>query len=218
MTSVIKCSRNDGRKCADSEMCEKSTPIHSEKLIPTEHATTVCLPLTSSAEDFHVRTSATPARVLGSRGSVRVSGGKWPESFASYDPATSSWRTSQGLLTGGWTPFSGTWPHSGSMRTGRVYPHVPWVRHTHARECSLWPTPRASDRDNCGGSNARKMAKRNGTYIGRNQNPQVSEWLMGFPIDWSALPHSATPSSRKRRSTSSTASANGSETDDDDLR
>ena len=59
----------------------------------------------------------------------------------------------------------------------------------------LDPTPRADGRDYCGGSNARKAAKRNGTYIGRGLNPEYHEWLMGFPIDWTALVGPATPGS-----------------------
>jgi hypothetical protein len=59
------------------------------------------------------------------------------------------------------------------------------------------PTPRADSRDNCGGSNARRSARRNGTYIGRELNPQFHEWLMGFPINWTALEEPETPSSCK---------------------
>jgi hypothetical protein len=40
-------------------------------------------------------------------------------------------------------------------------------------------------------------------------NPQWVAWLMGFPIDWTSLPPSATPSSRRSRSGSATASSNG---------
>jgi hypothetical protein len=60
-----------------------------------------------------------------------------------------------------------------------------------------YPTPRADGRDNCGGSNARRTAKRNGTYIGRRESPRFREWLMGFPIGWTEIPPSATPSSPK---------------------
>jgi hypothetical protein len=49
------------------------------------------------------------------------------------------------------------------------------------------PTPRVSGRDNCGGSNARKAAKRRGVYAGRSLNPEYQEWLMGWPIGWTGL-------------------------------
>jgi hypothetical protein len=55
------------------------------------------------------------------------------------------------------------------------------------------PTPRADGRDNCGGNNARRIAKRNGTYIGRKESPPFREWLMGFPPGWTDLPPSETP-------------------------
>jgi hypothetical protein len=61
----------------------------------------------------------------------------------------------------------------------------------------LYPTPRADGRDNAGGTNSRRTAKANGTYFGRTLNPQFVEWLMGFPIGWTDLEDSATPSSPK---------------------
>lgn len=59
----------------------------------------------------------------------------------------------------------------------------------------LYPTPRADGRDNCGGSNSRRSAKANGTYIGRALNPQFVEWMMGFPLGWTDLRVSEIPSS-----------------------
>jgi hypothetical protein len=39
-------------------------------------------------------------------------------------------------------------------------------------------------------------------------NPTWVEWLMGFPLGWTALPPSATPSSRRSQSGSAAASSN----------
>jgi hypothetical protein len=61
----------------------------------------------------------------------------------------------------------------------------------------LYPTPRADSRDNAGGSNSRRIAKERGTYIGRKLNPLFVEWLMGFPLGWTELEDSATPSCHK---------------------
>lgn len=69
----------------------------------------------------------------------------------------------------------------------------------------LYPTPRADGRDNCGGSNSRRSAKRAGTYIGRKLNPQFVEWLMGFPVGWTDCEPSET--------LSCPPSPNGSDTD-----
>ena len=41
-----------------------------------------------------------------------------PESFARFDPNSSSWKTFQTSLTGDSLPYSGTWPRSGSMQNG----------------------------------------------------------------------------------------------------
>jgi hypothetical protein len=41
--------------------------------------------------------------------------------FASFDPASSSWRTSQLCLLEEWSEYSETWPRSGTMRSGTAY-------------------------------------------------------------------------------------------------
>ena len=69
------------------------------------------------------------------------SGGSMPEPLASYDPATSSWRTSQLSLDGGLTEFSETWPRSGTMRSGMCYRLLTLGRRTSASDSGLWPTP-----------------------------------------------------------------------------
>lgn len=153
--------------------------------------------LTSSQEDSLARMSATPGDGKESTELDPAFGPSTGGSFTSFDRGTSSWRTSQACLPGEWAEFSGTWPKSGSMRNGRCYQLANLVPHIHESACSFWPTPRASARDNCGGSNARKKAIRNGTYIGRNANPNVGEWLMGFPMEYSDSQPLATPSCPK---------------------
>lgn len=56
------------------------------------------------------------------------------------------WVTDQADLLSdlGWESFNGTWPRSGSMRTGRLYPRPAWVPPTVASAGSVLPTPRAS--------------------------------------------------------------------------
>jgi hypothetical protein len=70
------------------------------------------------------------------------------------------------------------------------------------------PTPRADGRDNCGGKNARRTAKRDGTYIGRKESPPFREWLMGFPLGWTDLPPSGTPWCRRSPDGSESSSSN----------
>jgi hypothetical protein len=70
--------------------------------------------------------------------------------FATWDRATSSWKTSQPSLFGDSTPFSGRWPTSGSMRNGAVFERRTLARHiaaigggaSHGTE-RQWPTATA---------------------------------------------------------------------------
>jgi hypothetical protein len=236
-------------------------------------------------------------------GRARVFGASTPAWLASYDPATSSWRTSQLSLLGGLAEFSATWPRSGMTRSGTAFRLQPLVPLTDATGSGLWPTPNAAD--GLGGrissdetilrgtrpsgakvqvtlreairrreliptpthgdskSAANLTAGRNdpnsqhhsgttltdyvrlwptpthrlGTQRGAQAkryhdprrsndlddavaargtpgqlNPTWVEWLMGFPLEWTALPPSETPSSRKSRNGSAGASSTGNET------
>jgi hypothetical protein len=67
---------------------------------------------------------------------------------------------------------------------------------------ALYPTPTASGACNAGGSNSRKTAKRNGTYVSGSLNPEWVEWLMGLPLGFTALKHWVTRSSGKSRTSS----------------
>ncbi len=66
-------------------------------------------------------------------------------------------------------------------------------------QVKLWPTPTARDWRSGKASpatharNARPLNEK----VGGNLNPTWTEWLMGFPLGWTALSASATPSSRK---------------------
>ena len=122
-----------------------------------------------------------------SKGKEAVFGVKSRESFVKFDHDSYSWKIHQHSLLGGLESFSETWPTWGEMHNGECFQLAPLVHHIHAPACSYWPTPRASDKDNCGGSGARKKAQRLGTYVGRKQNPQLTEWLMGWPIGWTDL-------------------------------
>ncbi len=92
-------------------------------------------------------------------------------------------------------------------------------------EPEMYPTPRTTGLD--GGSNSRKAAKEwgmwptpttrdrgsdqpfhqggpslSGSLVGGQLNPTWVEWLMGFPLGWTDLGDSGTPSSRRSRNTS----------------
>ncbi len=113
-------SRNTGRTSSDTETSE---PL----LMSSEW---MC-----SAGDFHVKTSATPANAQESTESVPGCGLSTSDSFAWYDPATSSWRTWQLCLDGDYQQFSETWPRSGLVVSGIVFRPVQWEPRTGETEC-----------------------------------------------------------------------------------
>lgn len=101
-----------------------------------------------SAEDFPVRTSAPPVAKPESTVRAAAYGDSSPVLLASFDPASSSWRTSQislvALASGlahGLDEFSETWPRSGLMRSGTAFLLEPLAPLTSATEPGLWPTP-----------------------------------------------------------------------------
>ena len=145
----------DGPECEPSRSV-RSTPIagkSSPSIGPMSPATTTCEPsppiaftqmefgLMPSAAASPAKTSALPARVPALRVSEADYGANTPELLASFDPSSSSWRTSQHSLEGGLTEFSETWPRSGTMRNGIAYPLPPLVHLTDAIGSGLWPTP-----------------------------------------------------------------------------
>lgn len=159
---------------------------------------------------------ASRAKTLAARGGAQEltargldSGARCSAWFARFDPASSSWRTPQACLSGGWTEFSETWPRSGSMRNGRCFRRAPWVRHIHESGCSSLPTPTASsgsldeilpptmqfksDRN----GKPRKLNRNGKTWssglgrlfkmaTGRSLPPAFVEMLMGFPRGWTS--------------------------------
>jgi hypothetical protein len=168
-----------------------------------------------SAEDSPARTLAFQARALESKASEADCGQSMPASFARYVPESSSWRTAQRSLFEGLNESWVTWPRQGLMLNGACYQRAPLVLHTHGSECSLWPTPNLPN----GGRSVPKDAiwktnttayKANGKKIqvglesalrriegSGSENPRWREWLMGFPIGWTNLEDSETPSSHK---------------------
>lgn len=152
---------------------------------------------TSLAAASHAKTS--PSRDTG-EASVEPGPGFGLSSLASlakYDPDTSSWKTPQLSLFEDSTPCSVTWPRWGTMRAGEC-----WARSTPARLTSesasgLWPTPAASAATRGWGQSLTGRARYSESTTSRIRadvathgwapRPHFLEWLMGWPIGWTAL-------------------------------
>lgn len=103
---------------------------------------------TASVLAFRVPPS--PVRVSGGRMPTSGTAGRGrPESLARFDPATRSWRTSVlSLLTTTSEPYSGSWPRSGTMSGGIVYPRrpsAPLTAGTGSGSGASRPTPTVTD-------------------------------------------------------------------------
>jgi hypothetical protein len=164
-----------------------------------------------------------------------TSGPSSSDSFASVNPDGSWRKTCQGysqvMLDGSLEPFSETWPRAGMTRSGTAYQRPPLAPLTREIASGLLPTPNVPN----GGRKPKGGLSRTGiTPDGKKRqvglenavtmwdessrllpdsgasgslNPVFVEWLMGYPLGWTACAASATPSSRKSRNGSRAASS-----------
>lgn len=137
--------RNIGRTHVDTTTCA-----------PSEHTTS--RPSTCSVEASLAKTCHSLAEVLASRVRAAVFGSSTSELLANYDPASSSWRTSRRSLLGEPPPYSGAWPRSGTVQSGRLYAHPTLALRTDENGSSSWPTPTAHDRKGTCPSQAKRRS------------------------------------------------------------
>jgi hypothetical protein len=198
--------------------------LFSPDIGPASQSTTTCghsQPIDLPRTEFPWMPSAgaSPAKtfqqsepVPGLKDSRAAFGVNTTDLFANYDPASSSWKTSQACLIEGWAEFSETWPSSGTMRNGRCFHAADWVPHTHESACSLWHTPTNNEKKPAGQKEMEMVRLHDlghsvpNTYIRlRSQlaartgkrlpaNPDWLESQMGYPIGFSATGRSETPS------------------------
>ena len=151
---------------------------------------------------FPVRTSASQDTRLASRVNAADFGTKCTGSFAKYDHATSSWRTSQRCFFEGLEPFSETWPRWGLMRDGECLELPTLEARNPGSAFGLWPTLKASDAGQYSRNYAyfvrrQKVAPDLPVIVALNTpptplgyygkiNPAWAEWLMGWPTGWTA--------------------------------
>lgn len=134
-------------RASDAERGGRGELLHVAKGAPTPRG-----PLnggsTSSLVGSPAKTSRTRVQGRASRASGPDSGTSSPASFARWSPDTFSWRTCQLSLLGGWIPYSGRWPRSGTMRNGTAYRLPTLARRISGIESLSspgWPTPRCAN-------------------------------------------------------------------------
>lgn len=154
-------------------------------------------PSTSSVADFRVRTSALPETASGWPANAADSGANIIGSFASYDRASSSWKTYQLCFFEGLETFSETWPRAGTIVNGIAFPQPPLVPLTSVTGYGLLPTlgknePKGAGRQRYRGSPEFRGAKmseglRSGPDDPIYLHPDFAEEVMGFPPGWTVL-------------------------------
>jgi hypothetical protein len=127
----------------------------------------------SSAAASPAKTFPTPAGEQASTGNVRVFGASTPDSFANYDPDTSSWRTSQLCLLEDSDAFSGTWPRAGMTRSGTAFRLQPLAPLTGGIGSGLLPTPQATMADKGGRGDLLQVVRGNSSPSGRFKTPTI---------------------------------------------
>jgi hypothetical protein len=144
-----------------------------------------------SAGDSHASLSASQ-EPAGATQTNAGSGQSLLDSFAYFDPATRSWRTSQGsLLEEAWPRYLETWPRAGTTRSGTAYRRLPSVPHTSVTGSLSLPTPSALNGLN-GGSNVRAShpelwpTPHGFSKDGRSNGPSGNE--LGWAVNQRMLP------------------------------
>ena len=158
--------------------------------------------LTWFLEASRAKTSALPAAATAWTESEADFGAKWRAWFAKWSPSSCEWRTPQCSLLEDSELFSETWPRSGLMRAGTCY-LLPTVAGLNRESgCGSWPTLKASDGQQFSRNFAyferrAKVARDLPVTVGLKTpptpsgfygrlNPAWTEWLMGWPIGWTA--------------------------------
>ena len=151
---------------------------------------------------FHAKTSLPQEKAQELTVNGQECGGRWQGLLARYDPSTHSLRTVQCSLLEDLNECLQTWPKWGSMQNGECFQQPMWEQTISEKEYGLlhketWPTPVARDYKDTGTKEALSRAKANrsspgvaliiGAELGGSLNPTFSEWLMGWPLEWTDL-------------------------------
>ena len=119
-------------------------------------------------------------------------GEKWHGLLARFDQNLHSWRTVQCSLLEDLNESLQTLPQWGMTVGGELYLLPTLVQTIDAKECGfthVWGTPKAQDsrhalRDRGKGNLGEQVS---GLHNGGKLNPTWTEWLMGWPLEWTDL-------------------------------
>ena len=158
-------------------------------------------------EDFLAPTSALPDEEQESTDRQAPCGSTWRELSVRFDRNSSSWKTVQCLFDEDLPESSLTLPRWGMMRGGELWERTMSALPTGETEFGLLPTVLQSDATGTGrnryvGSQAYRGGKaieglRTSPTDPQYIHPDFAEWMIGWPIAWSALEPLETPKFRQ---------------------
>lgn len=190
---------------------------HASRPRPSSPAGSPANLFPSPASDAALKTIVTSGRTCAALLTKSGPVGSWLRTCL----ASSRWRSTRCYLT--WKPSatpagrllfrlvpsmprtggtdSGLWATPSSSRTGdfTVDGRTKQRRPSLQGQAKMWPTPAAQMGKGPGHGPNKEGAPNLQTVIGGSLNPTWVEWLMGFPIGWTDLGPSATPSSLRSR-------------------
>lgn len=138
-----------------------------------------------------------------------TSGQSWLPLLKSYGLDGSLARMCEALLVNDWVSNAAflTWKASATAPSHLLFQLVPSTPRTDETGSGFWPTPTAHLHKEGGYPaeytrntptlTAEATQSEGKPHSSGSLNPTWVEWLMGFPIGWTDLKHSETPSSRK---------------------
>ena len=107
--------------------------------------------------------------------------------LANYDPATQSWRMSEGIFPSGERPSLPTLPPSGMTRSGALFQQPAWEPITGVTASSSWPTPTTQEVEHPDAElteTGRRKSKDGTTSHSLNLADAVKMWPTPTAVEW----------------------------------
>jgi len=144
----------------------------------------------SSAEGFHVKTSALLEKGQGSKGREADCGTRCSGSFAVFDQDLYFWKIPPHLSEEDYQPFLETFPKQGIMQNGECFQESMWVLPL-KENAFLLPGPTKSMARRGWGIGAKRrysaVIEENARIFGYKPHPSLLEWSMGWVVTWTGL-------------------------------